>query len=155
MIRNNTTIEFSKIHYLNELSKNFQEIEMNDLFEKWIKEQEKNIEIFKSVENVSKSLTGDCDDFTTLVLNNLYRKNKKGICVFYFINKNNYAYHVAGGTATKNENNQVIFEIYDIYKSNKKITVKKEDLKNIYPKASKVILFKIDSDKIKKIVQGE
>ena len=150
MIRNNTTIEFSKIHYLNELSKSVKTISLEELYQVWEKEKEKNIEIFKSIENVSKSLKGDCDDFTTLVINDLKNRKVKNITVFYFINKNNYAYHVAGGII-ENE----IITIYDIYKSKNIIKTTAKEIRKIYPKAVKIIIFKISEEKIKKIVQGE
>lgn len=144
---NQSALEYYKIHLLvntnnKEYLKQLKNKSINEVFAKWNKEKEIGQEIFKSIATIDKNLTGDCDDFTTIIsyiLKNVY--NKSEVYALFFI-KNNACYHVAPGYI---ENGKLhIIDVYKFKKAVNSFDIKSKDVFKYYFKAQEIKQFKIN-----------
>lgn len=145
---NEDALNYYKMHLLinannKDYLQNLKNKSVNEVFKNWKKELEIGKEIFKSVKNIDENLTGDCDDFTTLVTYILKNVFKKDTFALLFI-KNNACYHVC---PAYEENNQI--HAIDIYKFTKAVNSfnNLKEMFKYYPKASEIKIFKISEVK--------
>lgn len=152
MLRNLTAVEFYKIHVLaNAANKDYAALtkhkKIEDVFKNWIKEKEEGREIYKGVRTIDNSLTGDCDDFTTMIVFLLKNFEGKDPIVLFFINDRDFCYHVAPGYK---ENGKL--HIIDVYKFRQVNVAFPDGSKNIfkyYKKAKEIKQFRVTDLEVK------
>lgn len=93
-------------------------------------------ENYQNIEKLKETLSGDCDDFSLLIANKL-NLLKKNFALLYFVNDNNFCYHVA--CCELLGNNEII--LHDVYKLEKSFKMQERDLYKLYTKAKNIKKF--------------
>ena len=109
-------------------------ISYSEIIQKWSKQKEKG-ERFKTIENLL-NLSGDCDDFVTLLSHKALKENKE-VKILLFVGQNNFAYHTA--ILIVENQKKYLIDVWKIGKKTKLVNYENE-LYKYYVKAKKILI---------------